>query len=185
MPDIQQFPPGVYDVTSKDGASIFRVLSLSSTVPQSTPPFSWQANREHWFSPAGKNLSTLLGAGSISVGYTSDLSSLQAIANALADTATYTFQTYALGILSANDWISGVPSWASPAYFYQSSTTPKMQPLFEVNPSDATKLAHITWFSPNNTLTNYFAGASPGTKITVSSKATSTIPTGGYYYRAP
>jgi hypothetical protein len=180
----KQFPPGVYDLTSSGGSPIFRVLSLSSAVPTTQPPFAWQAKREHWFSPLGANLQTLLGAGGITVKYTSDLGSLQAVANALANPTLYTFQLYARGVLTTSDWIWGVPPWATPAYFYQSSTTPKMQPLFEVASNDPTQLAHVNWFSPDNTLTSYFAGAQPGAQIACAAKSVSLIPTSGYYYRA-
>jgi hypothetical protein len=183
-PSIGQCPPGVYEVTTGSG-TVFRLLSLSTTLPVSVPPFAWKKNTEHWFSPAGLKLDVALGASSMDVTYTDDLSSLQKLVDALANPALYTFQLYALGVLSKDDWISGVPSWASPAFYFESSATPKMKPLFEVSSSSQTTLAHLSWFSPDNTLTSYFQGASPGAKITVTSKATSTIPTNGYYYRSP
>jgi len=163
------------------------VLSLSSTVP-TAPPIQWQANREHWFTPASINdLKPLLQSASISVVYAANLTNLQTVATELANSALYRFQLYAKGVLAPSDWISGTPPWVAPAYYFEQSPLPTpptvpMRPLLQVSATDAKKLFATNWISPTQSLTSYFQNVPVGTALTLASKPTSSIPTSGYYY---
>jgi|GEM_PF-3110465 len=187
-PQPEQFPPGVYDVLDTTGALVARVLSLGNTLP-TAPGVSWKKNKEHWFSVAGLNLNTGFGGASIDIEYDQDLGSLEKVALELANTSNFTFQLYAKGILTTSSWVSGQPTISTPAYYFVQTPLPTdpnkaMRPLFMVDPNNALMLTSIAWFTLDNTVTSYFANVSPGTTIKQDRKATSTIPTNGWYYQS-
>lgn len=179
-----QFPPGLYDFLRGDNNSrIARMLSLSTTLP-TAPPVTWKKKNEHWFTPAGLDLSTALNVTSIKVQYVSDLTNLTTIAQALAVGANFTFQKYAKGVLASTDWVAGAPSWSAPAYYFEeSAANDAMRPLFQVLSTDHTKFHKIGWVTLDNTVTQYMSGVPAGTIVTVSSVSTANIPNNGSYYQ--
>jgi hypothetical protein len=184
---LKQYPPGLYDVLrGDDDARIARILSLSKTLP-TAPGVTWIAHKEHWFTTAGLNLQTAFGVSTLKVRYVSNLTNLNQIAAELANTALYTFQLHAKGILTQADWIPGAPPYLTPAYYWVQNAPPipnrAMRPLFEVATSPPTKLNHVAWVTLDNTVTNYFSGATPGTTILLNSTALAQIPSNGWYYR--
>jgi hypothetical protein len=186
----EQFPPGVYDILNGiNNTRIARVLSLSTTLP-TAPGVNWQPNMEHWFTTASlTNLQTAFSISAIKAKYAANLTNLNVIATELADPTKYKFQLYAKGVLTVQDWISGVPAYNTPAYYFVQNSPPvptrAMRPLFEVPNSDPSKLANVTWMTLDNTVTNYFANVGVGTTVTLGSNALSLIPANGWYYRAP
>lgn len=188
-----QFPPvGSFYVQS--GASdILRMISVSSTTLTTNPSFSWQKNKENWFSPTNLNLDSTFGAVTsitIKLNHHSPTTpaidaSIQATGDALANTANWSFQLYAKGTLATSDWVSGVPSYGSKAYYFEensmSSTRPRV--LFDVDPSNNTKLLKMVWYAPVNTVTGYLIGAADGSSITLQKKALTSVPTNGYHYK--
>lgn len=187
-PQPEQFPPGAYDVRDATGTLVARVLSLGNTLP-TAPGVNWKKNKEHWFSVAGLNLNTGFGGTSIDIAYAQDLGTLEKMALELANTANFTFQLYAKGILTQSSWISGQPTIDAPAYYFVQVPLPNdpnraMRPLFMVDPNDALMLTRIAWFTLDNTVTSYFANVSPGTTIKQGSQPTSNIPSNGWYYQS-
>jgi hypothetical protein len=187
--EIQQFPPGVYDILTSSSQRIARILSLSGTVP-SAPPIQWQSNREHWFTPASiTDLRPLLQSATIRVTYVANLGNLQAVATELANASLYRFQLRAKGVLAPSDWVAGTPPWVAPAFYFEQSPLPPapsvpMRPLLQVSSTDAKKLLATNWLSPTQSLTGYFQNVPVGASVTLASQATSQIPTTGFYYRA-
>jgi hypothetical protein len=121
----EQFPPGVYDILNGiNNTRIARVLSLSTTLP-TAPGVNWQPNMEHWFTTASlTNLQTAFSISAIKAKYAANLTNLNVIATELADPTKYKFQLYAKGVLTVQDWISGVPAYNTPAYYFVQNSPP-------------------------------------------------------------
>jgi hypothetical protein len=191
-----QCPPcGIYDVTNGAGTRVFRILSLGAGALVSNPVRTWLPNREHWFSTKGADVAGLLavpGPAKLTLFHRSATGgvdqTIQTIANQLAVPTAFKFQIYSKGLLSQADWIAGVPSVTSPNYYFvEQSGTPNRaaRPLFETDPANGLLLAHVNWFTLDNTVAGYLVNAPDGASITLPSAATGTIPTNGWYYRAP
>lgn len=183
---VMQLPPAVYDLTTGLGDRVARILSLSTVVPTTNPPFAWQKNREHWFTKASiTDLNSYFSGSVMKLTYVDALGqNLQTIANELADPSKYRFQFYALGVPVS--WTPGAPPYSTPAYYFeQGSAANAMRPLFQVSGANPVVLSAVTWVTLDPNVTGYFGGATPGTTISLSSKPLSSIPTGGWYCKTP
>lgn len=188
-----QFPP-VGSFFVQNGASdILRMISVSTTTLTSNPSFSWQNDKENWFTPSGLNLdSTFAACTSITIRLDHHApktpaidSTIQSTADALANATNWSFQIYAKGTLTTSDWISGAPAYGSKAYYFVENGAASDRPrvLFDVDSTNTTKLKKMIWYAPVNTVTAYLAGVADGTTITLDKKPLTDIPASGYYYK--
>jgi hypothetical protein len=188
-----QCPPVGSFYIQNGATDILRLISVSTTTLTTNPTFAWQNSKENWFSPKNLDLNTTLAAASSitlklnhhSATTPSIDASIQATGDALANTANWTFQLYAKGTLASGDWVSGVPTYGTKAYYFEESSASNTRPrlLFDVDASDTKKLVKMVWYCPVNTVTAYLAGAADGTTITLAKLALTNVPTTGYHYK--
>jgi hypothetical protein len=189
-----QLPPTINYSLAAGANQFLKLISLSSTGMTTQPAFAWGTNQENWFSTINTNLSsTLKNAASLTLTLihnspaTPD-ATLVTYGNQLATTTSNTFQLYAKGLLSTNDWLAAPAAYNSATSYYYEETggaANRIKLLIEVSPTDATKIGHLIWFSPNNTMTGYMSGKPDGSTVTLSKLALSSVPTTGYYYKSP
>lgn len=190
---MQLNPVGTYSIKSDQGTPLTSILTLGPTM-STKPAFPWQPGKEQWFTPKGADVTAILDAAqSLSFRLDHHAQSIdptiQAKGDQLANTSSYTFQLYALSVLSQNDWIPGMPGYG-PSSFYFEEENPEdpstmMRLLFTTDQGDPTKILGITWVVLDNSVSVYFSGVPDGTTYTLARKSLGDIPSNGYYYTAP
>lgn len=153
QPTPRQLTPTTLWYLSANNVLFAKVVSLGTYSMTTNPPFSWQANKEHWFVMSSiTDLRSLLSAApSVVASIYYRCSGAQPDSFFIQQAGQISlerFQFYAKSVLGTGDWVSGSPpGYSNNHYYFVASGTGTTRPrmLFDISNATPGNIARVSW----------------------------------------